>query len=432
MTVNFSDFSTWVSAMMAVASLNLGVLSAQSADAPQTQPSPTVQPSPKPPAKPPQKDEFPPSPLELTVPDPLLPNGLKTPLSAADRSRLTIALNTLNQQAFDKLAAGEPLEAFDLWNRELRLRRALGFLEEVKALGRVGDLAWKQNQPNQVRVITNRLQAIQTQVETGKLDKIPPQPAFDRTQLLSALGTAYQQVRSPGLAVSVYENLLAEARQRKDVTQEVSLLNTIGQLHLSWFDYPKAIATYTDLLNGSKARGDRSNEIASISQLAYAHEQAKQPGQAVPYQQQLVQLYQQTQQQPLVPALKIRIADNYAASGQVALAEQTYQEAFTLAQPLLQSAYAADALRKLGALYRKNDRPDAALRVYEYLIGLGQQASDLYSTMDAYDQIGQIHLGRKSYPEAVNAFNQALKLAKQLDYRMDYFTNQIQLAQKGE
>jgi tetratricopeptide (TPR) repeat protein len=430
MTANFSDFSIWVSTAVAVASLNFGVLSAQSADAPQTQPSPTRQPAPKPPTKPPQKDEFPPNPLELIAPDPLLPNGLKTPLSAADRSRLTIALDALNQQALSRLAAGTPLEAFDLWDRELRLRRALGFVEEVKALGRVGDLAWKQNQPNQVQVITKRLQAIQTQVQTGKLDKIPPQPAFDRTQLLSALGTAYQQVRSPGLAVSVYENLLAEARQRKDIPQEVSLLNTIGQLHLSWFDYPKAIATYTDLLNGSKARSDRRNEIVSISQLAYAHEQAKQPSQAVPYQQQLVQLYQQTQQQPLVPALKIRIADNYATSGQFALAEQTYQEAFTLAQPLVQLAYAADALRKLGALYRKNDRPDAALRVYEYLIGLGQQASDLYGTMEAYDQIGQIQLARKSYPEAVNAFNQGLELAKQLNYRMGYFTNQIQLAQK--
>ncbi len=426
MIANFSAFLTWVSIMMAVSSLNFG-FSAQAAEAPQPQPSPPAQPT----TKPPQKDEFPPSPLELTAPDPLLPNGLKTPLNAADRSRLAIALDGINQQAFAKLAAGVPLEAFDLWSRELRLRRALGFTEEVGALGRVGDLAWKQNQPNQVRVITLRLQSIQTQVQTGKLDKVPPQPAFDRTQLLSALGIAYQQVRSPGLALSAYETLLTEARQRRDVTQEVSLLNTIGQLHLSWFDYPKAIATYTDLLNGSKARSDQTNEIVSISQLAFAHEQAKQPAQTVPYQQQLVQLYQQTQQQPLIPPLKIKIADNYAASGQVALAEQTYQEAFTLAQPLMQLAYAKDALQKLGALYRKNDRPDAALRVYEYLIGFGQQTFDLYSTMDAYDKIGQIQFARKSYPEAVTAFNQGLELAKQLNYRMDYFTNQIQLAQKG-
>ncbi|KAM3113744.1 tetratricopeptide repeat protein [Phormidesmis sp. 146-33] len=427
MTVKFSDFLIWVSAGIVVSSLNFGV-SAQSAEAPQPKPSPTTQPT----AKPPQKDEFPPSPLELTTPDPLLPGGLKTPLSAVDRSRLTIALDALNQEALVKLAAQQPLEAFGLWNRELRLRRALGFVEEVKALGRVGDLAWKQNQPNQVRVITLRLQSIQTQVQTGKLDKIPPQPAFDRTQLFSGLGLAYQQVRSPGLALSAYDTLLTEARQRKDVTQEISLLNTIGQLHLSWFDYPKAIATYTDLLNGSKARRDRANEIVSISQLAFAHEQAKQPAQAVPYQQQLVQLFEQTQQQPLIPPLKIKIADNYAASGQTALAEQTYQEAFTLAQPLLQLAYTKDALQKLGALYRKNDRPDAALRVYEYLIGFGQQTSDLYSTMDAYDKIGQIQLARKSYAEAATAFNQGLELAKKLNYRMDYFTTQIQVAQKGE
>jgi tetratricopeptide (TPR) repeat protein len=371
------------------------------------------------PKKPPQKDEFPPNPLELAAPDPLLPGGLKTPLSAVDRSRLMAALADLNTQASAKLKAGDTIAAFTLWNRELRLRRALGLLEEVTALGRVGDIAWKQNQPNQVRVITLRLQAIQAQVQPSGSPK-PATPAIaDRAQVLPALGTAYQQVRSPGLALSVYEGMVAEARQRKDAPAEVSLLNTIGQLHLSWFDYPKATAAYTELLNLAKARGDRPNETASLIQLAYAHEQAKQPKQAVIYQQQLVAFYLNSPQQILIPALKLRMADNYAASGQFALAEQTYQETFTLSQSLVQLAYAAEALRKLGALYRQNDRPDAALKIYEYLV------------MDAYDQIGQIHLTRKAFAEAVTAFSQGLELAKQINHRTDYFTNQVQLAQKS-
>jgi tetratricopeptide (TPR) repeat protein len=296
-------------------------------------------------------------------------------------------------------------------------------------LGRVGDEAWKLNQPDQVRVITNRLQAIQTQVLPVARKSAPQPPVGDRSQISSALGIAYQQVRSPGLALTVYEGLLTEARQGRDVSQEVELLNTIGQLHLSWFDYPKATATYAELLNLSKERGDRANEIASISQLAYAHEQAKQPAQAVPYQQQLVEFYQSNQQQILIPALKIKIADNAAQSGQFALAERNYQEAFTLAQSLVQLAYATEALQKLGTLYQKNDRLDAALRAYQYLAEIEQQSANLYSVMNAYDQIGQIQLRRKAYPEALAAFNQGLELSKQVNYRSDYFANQIQLAQ---
>jgi len=110
----------------------------------------------------------------------------------------------------------------------------------------------------------------------------------------------------------------------------------------------------------------------------------------------------------------------------VNLAEQNYQEAFKLAQPVFQLAYASDALRKLGALYRSHDRLDAALQVYEYLAGVQQQTYDTYGLMEAYDQMGQIYLARKAYPQALTAFNQGLVAAKQLNYRTDYFTSQIQ------
>jgi hypothetical protein len=46
--------------------------------------------------------------------------------------------------------------------------------------------------------------------------------------------------------------------------------------------------------------------------------------------------------------------------------------------------------------------------------------------MDAYDQIGKIYVSRKAYPQAVTAFQRALVLARQLKYREDYFTAQIQ------
>ncbi|MBC7822359.1 MAG: hypothetical protein H7126_00500 [Candidatus Parcubacteria bacterium] len=396
----------------------IGTLPGQAATSPTPQPTPAQTPQ----KKPPQPDQFPPSPLELTAPDPLLPGGLQRPLSESERQTLGIALDDLNAQAIAQYRSGDILNAFEIWNRELRLRRALGFLNEVTALGRVGDSAWKQNQPNEVNLITRRLQAIQKQVQTPTTNKMN----LSRPQIMQALGTAYQLVRSPGLAVNIYEQLLAEARQRKDATEEVSLLNTIGQLHLSWFDYPNAAATYTELLKLAQTRSDPSGQAFYLTQLAYGYEQAKQPAQAVQYQQQLADLYQKNPQPELIPALKIRIADNYAASGQVNLAEQNYQEAFKLAQPVFQLAYASDALRKLGALYRSHDRLDAALQVYEYLAGVQQQTYDTYGLMEAYDQMGQIYLARKAYPQALTAFNQGLVAAKQLNYRTDYFTRQIQ------
>lgn len=567
-------------------------------------------------AAPTEPDEFPPNPLELTTPDPLLPNPLR-PLTAQERQQLAIACDALNLEAQAKLQAGDRVGAFDLWNRELRLRRALGLIPEIQALGRVGDIAWKETDTTQVRWITKRLDAILNQIlpppvpgtvsptptptplNPGKIPVAPPsQPPAStvpnqsrspqtqptpigkipvaspnqtlpspfsnqssspqsqptpigttplgalrsnpllssppqatsaqirtdqqssipvnsspnrsaqnssvqvdsspvnraqttavqtssvqtnlaqtgsptstpsdrspattvpsrsipvtsptstsapatppilnldpatRNQVLEALGIAYQQVRLPQVAVRIYEQILADARQRRDEAKVESTLITLGQLHLSWFSYEPAATAFRELLERSRARGDRQYEILYLNQLAYIHEQAKQPEAAVAYQQQLIALYQTVLRDPKpIPPLQIRMGDNYQIMGRVDLAEQSYQAAYQLSQPLLQLAYASDSLQKLAALYLANNRLDAALRVYDFLIGVEQQAYNTYGVMAAYDKIGQIYLFRKNYPQAILAFRRGLDLARQLKYREDYFTGQIQqAAQQG-
>ncbi|MGI0485384.1 tetratricopeptide repeat protein [Pantanalinema rosaneae CENA516] len=531
-------------------------------------------------AAPTEPDEFPPNPLELTTPDPLLPNPLR-PLTAPEQQQLAIACDALNAEAQARLQAGDRVGAFDLWNRELRLRRALGLIPEIQALGRVGDIAWKETDTTQVRWITKRLDAILTQIlpppppssgsptpttppatDPGKVPVVPPpqtpapsptpnpsssvQPKPETTanqaggnqngtsssnaqinsapirtdqnrsvrvnsssnssspassaqvnssqtsrsqtgavpttlaqtgtttptnptpaitvptrtvpvtrptppnpgvtapilnldpatkiRVLEALGIAYQQVRLPQVAVRIYEQILADARQRRDEAKIESTLITLGQLHLSWFSYDPAATAFRELLERSRTRGDRQYEILYLNQLAYIHEQAKQPEAAIAYQQQLITLYQTVMRDPNpIPPLHIRMGDNYQIMGRLDLAEQSYQAAYQLAQPLLQLAYASDSLQKLAALYLANNRLDAALRIYDFLIGVEQQAYNTYGVMAAYDKIGQIYLSRKEYPQAILAFRRGLDLARQLKYREDYFTGQIQqAAQQGK
>src|SRR6476646_9135759 len=91
-----------------------------------------------------EPDEFPPNPLELKTPDPLLPQTGR-PLTTQEQQTLRTALDELNTQATSQFQAGQPEAAFEIWYRELRLRRALGPLEEVAALSRVGTTAWEEN-----------------------------------------------------------------------------------------------------------------------------------------------------------------------------------------------------------------------------------------------------------------------------------------------
>jgi tetratricopeptide (TPR) repeat protein len=369
-----------------------------------------------------QADKYPPSPLETVVPDPLLPPLTdKQQLSPQELQTLEEDLDQLSQAAEAKLQAGDRVAAFEMWNRELRLRRFLGATAEVQALGRVGAIATNQNDRQQVFYITQRLQTIQKQATSSSNTDL---------EFWRSLGVAYQKVRLPKLALQAYQQVLATVRQAQDASAEVETLNTIGELHLSWFDYPQAAATYQELLGLAAAKGDRMNQAAYLQQLAYIYEEGKDYQQSVNILNQIAEIYVSENNLTQIPKLKLAIAANYAALAKqqpdfITQAFKSYQEAYTSAWELEQYVNAGEALQKLIALYRSQGQIDAALQTSSILLEAETRASNFYGLMQAYDLIGQIYLERQQYPQAKTAFQQGLMLAQQIKHEEDYFQQQI-------
>lgn len=373
---------------------------------------------PKPANEKPKPEEPRVNPLEIKTPDPLLPKlPKKGTLTPEQQATLRTSLDELNAQAATMLQAGDAPGAFDIWYRELRLRRALGPVEEVQALGRVGEIAWQRNQKFDSRVIAARLQAIQTEAQQKK--SLTP-------ELLLAFGQAYQQVRLLEAAIKVYQQILADQRTRGDTAAQEETHKTLAQLNLDWFDYPQAAAAYEELMAQAQARGDRVNELVYLQKLIYIYDKAKQPQNSLKTKQQLAQTYLNQQDYTKLVALKIAIAADYEALNQADEASQNYQEAYSLALSLKQYAFASEALSKLATLYRSHDRPQSALQIYQVLLTVEQQSYNYYGLMYAYDQMGQIYLQQKQYPQALAVFQQGLELAKSLQYQENYFTTQIQ------
>jgi len=382
--------------------------------------------------KPKPLDKFPPSPLEITTPDPLLPRSPKDkqPLTLQEQQKLEPALDALNQEAAAKLQAGDQVAAFEIWNRELRLRRFLGSLAEVQALSRVGAIAWKQNDGQEVKYITQRLQAIQKQAQSQKTT------AQIDLELWRSLGQAYQNVRSPKLAVEAYDPVLLVVRQQKNTTAVVEMLKTIGELHLSWFDYPKAAPVYEELLGLATSEGERGNEVTYLQRLAYIYEQTKQPQQSLKVLNKLAEIYVSENNLTEIPELKLAIASNYESlakedSNLLLEAFKNYQEAYTTAWQLKEYVRAGEALQKLIALYRSQGQTDEALQASQILVQTEAQAANFYGLMQAYDQIGQLYLERKEFPQALTAFQKGLELAQQLKHEEAYFTGQIEKVSKA-
>jgi tetratricopeptide (TPR) repeat protein len=368
-------------------------------------------------------DKFPPSPLEITTPDPLLPNlANKRELTPVELQKLKTDLDELNQEAQKILQGEDNKKAFEIWNRELRLRRFLGPLAEVEALSRVGEISVNENEREEVQYISQRLQVIQSDMLKQKSTDL---------QLWKSLANAYQKLRLYKLAISAYEQILILGKQQQDSFAEIETLKNIGELHLSWFDYNQAANVYQKLLNLAINQDDKTNELVYLQQLAYIYTQGKQHQLAIDILNKLVEISTNEQNLTQIPTLKLAIAANYEflAKENPNFRQQAfdnYQEAYTIAWKLEQYARAGEALNKLIALYRSQKQITAALETSQILIETETLANNFYGLMSAYNQIGNLYLERREYAKALTAFEKGLEIAQELKYQESYFTKQIE------
>lgn len=401
----------------------------------------------------PPVDEFPPSPLELLAPDPLLPEfPMKRELSPTERDRLRLALDELNLQAAATLRAGKTLEAFALWNRELRLRRFLGVFEELPALGRVGELAWREGAVEETRIITDRLKAIQAG-QTGPKPNLPeeqPLPIPTEPALLEALGATYYQVRAPKLALGVLEPRLQMAREANDSAAIEKMLGAIALLRTNLFDDGPATEAYRELLAIERAKIaagrwvvvptppgteptiplHRQAEVRYLKELAVLFDRSRQWDDAIATKRDLLGVYQELGIIRLIPPLMSDLAATFDRANRVDEAVFQYREAAAAARTIKQLGIVRESLDRLATLYRTRpafaDKPDLLASTYISLLELAREAADGYGMMDTYEKLGDLFVGLGQRDRARIAYEQAVILAGQLQHRQSYFTRKLQ------
>lgn len=366
-------------------------------------------------------NKFPPNPLEVNIPDPLLVNLDLKNLTQVERQKLNVALDELHQEALIILQNGDSEGAFEVWNRELRLRRVLGILPEMEALGKVGEIARNENKREQVQYITQRLQAIQKQMFKEKSSDL---------KLWRSLGNTYEKIRNPQLALMAYNQVLINVEKQQDVMAEIEILETMGALHLSWFDYVEGAKVYEKMLNLATNRGDKIKRLEYLQELAYIYDQGKQPQGAIEILNRLIEIYRSEGNLTQIPVLKLAIASNYEKLAEkdpnlLQEAFSNYQQAYKTAWELQQYTRAGEGLQKLIALYRSQKQVDAALETSKILIETVTLANDFYGLMMAYKEMGNLYLEQEKYSQAMKAFSEGLVIAKQLKHQENYFQEKI-------
>jgi tetratricopeptide (TPR) repeat protein len=352
------------------------------------------------------------APLDPTLSDPLLPSKkIKRPLSSFEKYRIKREIVKLDQEAKTELTSGNGDRAFSLWYRVLRLQRHIGVVEEIVALGNIGEIAWSENRGEDMRIIFNRLEDIQQQAKKDNhLDVL----------LLNKLGTAYQQVRYLDKAITIYRELLIKARKEDFLVKERDNLEVLGKLYLARFDYQSAEPIYQELLQ----LNNKNSEIY-LQNLRLIYARTDQITKGITIKKELAELYSNRQQITQLATLQINIADDYTALQKPQEAEAYYQQALSLAKSNKQLAIASQALTRLAILYRQRDRLEDTIKTYQQLIAIQQQTYDLYGWMDTYDRLAKIYQVQGNLAQARDFWQQGLQLAQTLNYRIDYFKKQL-------
>ena len=342
-------------------------------------------------------------PLQIERSDPLIPKGYgKRELSSFEKFRLQKKIIELDRIAKDELDRDNASLAMELWYRRLRLTRVISTRAEIKALGKIGAIAWKENFTNDVRNIANRLSTIQTAEATDRDISL---------ELLNDLAIAYESIRYLDKAIDIYEQISS------DKTNKNKISDRLGELYLDIFDYDRAATIYQRKLEGDISPKQQEPILKTLAEI---YDRTQQTNQSIAIKKQLIEYYISEKRQEEIPAIKIAIAQDYETLKQVQKAISVYQQSFDTAFENKQLAIASDALTKVGKLQQEKNT-EQAIDTYNRLITIQQQSYNYYGLINTYDTLGKIYLQSNKLNKAKQFFQQGLDIAITLNYKVKYF-----------
>lgn len=348
--------------------------------------------------------------------DPLIPPGYgRRKLSNFEIYRLEQKINQLEQTASQELQQGNTDRAFELWYRQLKLARAINPEVEIEALGKVGAIAWQENRAVDLRNIAHRLVAIKQGITIADLS----------SQLLEKLAIAYQQVKYLEQAIAIEQQILKNSRQQQNLVAVKENLQILAELYVANFDYSLAAKTYQELLTLAEAKSNSKQVSFYLTTLIDLYDRTGQTKLAIATRKHLIKNYTKNNKLDQVARLELAIAHDYEALNQTTKAREAYERGFTLASATQQLAIANDALESLGKLYLKEGKETKAIATFTQLENVQRQSYNHYGLINTYDILGKIYLKLEQRKEAKQYFQQALELAKTLDYKVDYFNDQL-------
>ena len=224
----------------------------------------------------------------------------------------------------------------------------------------------------------------------------------------------------------IYQKILVNSKQQEDLAAIESNLETLGKLYFANFNYSEAAATYQELLTLAESKPSPDQKVNFyLDNLIDLYKRTNQTTQAIATRKRLIANHTATAKPAQIATLELANAQDYETLTQTQAATEAYNQAFSIARKNQQLAIANNALDSLGNLYQKEGEIEQAIATYTELLKIQRQSYNYYGLINTYDTLGKIYLKLEQNQQANTYFQLALELAKDIDYKVNYFNHQI-------
>ncbi len=216
-------------------------------------------------------------------------------------------------------------------------------------------------------------------------------------------------------AISVFQEGLEVAKADSNQFWESELLSRIGQTYKLLGNQVQSLYFYQKSAKLDYIRDKRNCDSDDTTALGIAYGKLEDNQKKIETSQQAIAIEQKSQNLSCELKIIITLADDYLNSGQTKLALDTYQRGLSIARALKARKKESELLRSIGYSYLINLKDyEQSQSYYQKALSITQEIQDRESTSFVLFRLASIDKAQKRYPSAIDKYEQALKLTREL------------------
>jgi CHAT domain-containing protein/Tfp pilus assembly protein PilF len=220
-------------------------------------------------------------------------------------------------------------------------------------------------------------------------------------------------------AIETWQQVLSIARQLKDITMEVSVLNRIGDVYNSIGQPEEALKCFNQALPISREAPDRSGEALTLTNIGLAYDIIGNSTEALEYlKDKALPIWQAVGNRSGEASTLAKIGWVYDKLGQPGKALEYFKQALPISQSVVDRPVEADTLTRIGwVYYRIGDSTEALKYLKDKALPIWQEVGNRFGEATTWNNMGLACNNLGKGEEALEYFNKALSIRKEVHDR---------------